>query len=148
MKQGFMDYFKSLGMRRPYLDRTEELYRVADQISPAGIGDVFVSEYMDDGVRTPQSVWFFTTDLGYAIEAHFIDNDQIDIFTIKGRVKNIVVRKKDYDFKSATEKSRLNVRLKTDLDIEREMKASKENCDRLWHIVLTHLKNNLLYRPD
>ena len=69
-------------MRRPYLDRTEELYRVADQISPARIGDVFVSEYLDDGVRTPQSVWFFTTDLGYAIEAHFIDNDQINIFTI------------------------------------------------------------------
>ena len=148
MKQDFIDYFKSLGMRRPYLDRTEELYRVADQISPARIGDVFVSEYLDDGVRTPQSVWFFTTDLGYAIEAHFIDNDQIDIFTIKGRVKNIVVRKKDYDFKLATEKSRLNVRLKTDLDIDRKMKASKENCDHLWRIVRTHLKNNLLYRPS
>ena len=148
MKQDFIDYFKSLGMRRPYLDRTEELYRVADQMSPEKIKDVFVSEYLDDGVRTPQSVWFFTSDLGYAIEAYFIDNDQIDIFTIKGRVKNIVVRKKDYDFKLATEKSRLNVRLKTDLDIDRKMKASKENCDHLWRIVRTHLKNNLLYRPS
>ena len=107
--------------------------------------DVFVSEYLDDGVRRYENVWFFTSDSYYALEAHdFIRNDHVDITPITGRVKNLIIRKRDYDFESATEKSRLSIEFVTNLDLEGEMKACKENCDHLKYIILTYFKPNLL----
>ena len=145
MKQDFIEYFKLLGIQQPYIERIKELYRVAKEISPAQIEDVFVSEYLEDGVRRYENVWFFTSDSYYALEAHdFIWNDHVDIAPITGRVKNLIIRKQDYDFKSATEESRLNIDFATDFGIRGAMKACKENCDHLKHIVLTYLKPNLL----
>lgn len=145
MKQDFIQYFKSLGMEQLYIKRVKELYQVAKEISPAQIEDVFVSEYLDNDVRRYQNVWFFTSDSYYALEAHdFIRNDHMDIAPIKGRVKNLIIRKRDYDFESATEKSRLTIEFLTDLDIQGEMKACKKNCDHLKDIALTYLKPNLL----
>lgn len=145
MKQDFIEYFKSLGMQKPYIGRIKELYRVAKEISPAQIEDVFVSEYLDGDVRRYENVWFFTSNPYYVIEAHdFIANDDVDIAAIKGRVKHLFVRKQNYDFESATEKSRLNIDFRTDFEVLGKMKACKENCDHLKHIVLTYLKPNLL----
>lgn len=145
MKKDFMKYFESLGMQQRYIERTEKLYRVAKEISPAPIEDVFVSEYLDDGVRRYENVWFFTSGSYHAIEAHdFIRNDHVDIAPITGRVKNLIIRKRDYDFESATEKSRLSIEFATDFGGHGAMKACKKNCDHLKYITLTYLKPNFL----
>ena len=137
----FVVYFNSLGVDYNYFERIRELYQIAKNISPAEIEDMFVSEYLDDGVRKLQSVWFFTSD--HAIEAHFTSN-QVDIMTIKEEIKKITILTKDYGSVRPSDQSRLTVRFRTDFHVEAEMKASKENCGALWHILLTYLKPNLI----
>ena len=45
------------------------------------------------------------------------------------------IMKQDYDFKKATDKSRLNIEVMYNLQMQGKYKASKENCDILWNII-------------
>jgi len=138
----FDEYLNRMGITTDILkDRVKLAYNVASQMCPEEIEEVFVSDYIkDDGTREYESVWFFSK--GYCMEAHnFITENSIDIVHIK--IKHIRVELKDYDFKKATEKSRLRVVILLGETIEGEFKAAKENCDVLRDITIKYFKPRL-----
>jgi len=108
---------------------------------PEEIEEVFLSDYIkDDGTREYESVWFFSK--GYCMEAHnFITENSIDIVPI--RTNRLQVDLKDYDFKKATEKSRLRVLIQLGEALQGEIKAAKENCDVLRDITIRYFKPRL-----
>lgn len=73
----------------------------------------------------------------------FIKKDDFDITPIKNRILYWRIEKQDYDFKKATEKSRLYLEFTLDTGISGEFKASKENCDYLRDIILKYVLPNL-----
>jgi len=73
----------------------------------------------------------------------FITTDDFDITPIKNRIIRWVLKKQDYDFKKATEKSRLHLEFGMDTRLVCNLKASKENCDYLRDIILEYIKSNL-----
>lgn len=136
------EYLNRMGITTDILkDRVKLAYSVASQMCPEEIEEVFVSDYIkDDGTREYESVWFFSK--GYCIEAHnFITENSIDIVRIK--TKRLQVELKDYDFKKATEKSRLRVLILLGEMLEGEIKAAKENCDVLRDITTKYFKPRL-----
>lgn len=136
------EYLNRMGITTDILkDRVKLAYSVASQMCPEEIEEVFVSDYIkDDGIREYESVWFFSK--GYCIEAHnFITENSIDIVRIK--TKRLQIELKDYDFKKATEKSRLRVLILLGETLEGEIKAAKENCDVLRDITIKYFKPRL-----
>ncbi|MBI4379013.1 MAG: hypothetical protein HY578_07960 [Nitrospinae bacterium] len=73
----------------------------------------------------------------------FITTDEFDITPIRKRVNYWNIQKQDYDFKKATEKSRLHLLTTFDEGVHGDYKAAKENCDHLRDIFLKNVAPNL-----
>jgi hypothetical protein len=145
MKKEFMDYLESIGIKGGVLlDRLESIHEFYSKMCPDEIVDIFVTDYIDsDGKREYENLWFFSDR--YVMEAKGFANgkDDFDITPIKGRVVHYVIRKQHYDFKEATEKSRLYLEFRLDTEANGDLKAAKENCDVLRGIILKYVKPNL-----
>lgn len=89
-----------------------------------------------------ENLWFFTEN--YAMEAkQFPLQDNFDMLVFYKRITYWNIQKQDYDFKKATDKSRLYLHFKVDTLTEGSLKASKENCDYLKEIFLKYILPNL-----
>jgi len=58
-------------------------------------------------------------------------------------VRYWTVEKQNYDFMSATEKSRLHIQVGIGTMMTGEFKASRENCDHLKTVFLNHIIPNM-----
>ena len=144
MKKEFLDYFRSIGITAEVLlERIEEVYEFCSLICPDEIVDVFVDDYIEkDGTRKYVHLSFFSDS--YSIGArNFLTDDDIIMVPIRKKVSYYIIKKEDYDFERATEKSRLHMTFILDIGTDGEFKASKENCDYLKLIFLKHIKSNL-----
>ena len=143
MKEEFMKYLKSIGLTEALCKRIETIYEFYSSVCPDEITGIFVTDYLTkDGSREYENLWFFSEK--YAMEAkQFIKKDDFDTTPIKNRIQYWRIEKKDYDFKIATEKSRLHLVFALDSGISGEFKASKENCDHLRDIILKYVLPNL-----
>lgn len=130
-------------MTKAYLERIGNIYNFYKEISPDEITDIFVSDYIkEDGSREYENLSFFSQK--YIKEAkQFRANDDFDNTPIKNRITWWNLKMQDYDFKNATEKSRLYLKIMLDTRINGEYKASKENCDHLRDIFLKYIVPNL-----
>ena len=143
MKEEFIKYLKSIGLTETLCKRIETIYEFYRDLCPDEITGIFVTDYIiEDGSREYENLWFFSKK--YAMEAkQFITKDDFDILPIKNRINYWTIQKWDYDFKKATEKSRLYLRFDQDTGKYGEFKASKENCDYLRDIILKYVLPNL-----
>lgn len=144
MKGEFVKYFKSIGiMTQPLLNRIEQIYEFCSEICPDEIVDVFVDDYIkEDGTREYEDITFFSNK--YLISVlQFLTKDESHLTPIKKKMLNCTIHKKDYDFKKATEKSRLYLNFNVDSGSVGKYKASKENCDYLKQIIFKHVIPNL-----
>jgi len=143
MKEEFIRYLKSIGMTEPLHERIEEIYQFCTERCPDEIRDIFVTDYIKgDGSREYENLWFFSPK--YCMEAKlFITKDDFDIVAIRNRVIRWAILKENYDFKKATEKSRLQLRFHLDTQVFGVLKASKENCDYLKEILVKYIAANL-----
>jgi hypothetical protein len=112
MQEGFTQYLSSIGIGGPIANRVEEIYAFYDEILRRigdEIQDIFMTDYIQqDGIRQYENLWFFSDK--FVMEAKlFINKDDFDFFYLKQRVDYLRVTKENYDFKEATEQSRLNV---------------------------------------
>ena len=144
MREGFIRYLESIGITEALRKRIETIYGFYREICPDEIKDIFVTDYINgDGSRKYENLWFFSEKCG--MEAtQFTIKDSFDIVPVLKRVWHWRIEKQDYDFKKATEKSRLYL----SFDIGSyafggELKASKENCDHLRDIILKYVVPNL-----
>lgn len=140
MKKEFEEYLKSIGISTEVLlNRIESIYQFYVDVCPEEIKDIFVTEYIkEDGTREYESLWFFS-DKYWTEAKQFIINDNFDMIPIENIIR-WEIKKQDYDFKKAIEKSRLFLKVNITTFLLAEFKSSKENCDFLKEIFLKYVK--------
>lgn len=143
MKKEFIEYLESISITKVLRERVETIYKFYQDICRDEITGIFITDYIKkDGSREYENLWFFSEK--YCMEAkQFITKDDFDITPIKKRVFYWTIQKQDYDFKKATKKSRLYLKLSLDPGIGGDFKAAKENCDHLKEIILKYVVLNL-----
>jgi hypothetical protein len=143
MKEELKKYLESIGITETLCKRVETIYEFYREIWLDEITDIFVTEYIkEDGAREYENLCFFSGK--HVMEAkQFIKKDDFDITPIKNRIYYWRLQKQDYDFKKATEKSRLHLEVYLDTGVHGDFKASKENCDYLKDIILKYVLPNL-----
>jgi hypothetical protein len=143
MKEEFTKYLISIGMTKTFDTRVQTIYEYYKEICPDEITDIFVTEYIkEDASREYENLWFFSSK--YCMEAKlFITKDDFDMTPISNQITYWKVEKQDYDFKRATDKSRLSLELAFEAAIRGHLKASRENCNHLKDIILKHVVPNM-----
>jgi len=143
MKKEFIIYLKSIDITDAHRERVETIYKFYQEICPDEITGIFITDYIEkDGSREYENLWFFSEK--YYMEAkQFMAKDDFDVTPIKKRVSYWTIQKQDYDFKKATKKSRLYLKLGLGTGISGDFKAAKENCDHLKEIILKYVVLNL-----
>lgn len=145
MKDEFLEYLESIGMTKTLRKRVETIYAFYTEICPDEITGIFVSEYIkEDKSREYENLWFFSSK--HCMEAHnFVGTDNFDMDSTRNNVATWTIEKKDYDFKKATEKSRVHLTVNFPYTLRVcDMKASKENCDYLKNIFLKYILPNFV----
>lgn len=143
MKTEFKDYLKDINMSDILVERVMEVFNFYQLVHANEITDIFVTDYLkEDGERVYESLWFFSQ--GYLMEAKgFMSKDEFDMSPLLKCVSYWSLEKKNYDFQKATVKSRLFIKIKfSELDINAQFKASKENCDYLKNIFHKYILPN------
>jgi hypothetical protein len=145
MKKEFIDYLGLIDIKGGILlDRIESIYEFYLEMCPDEITDIFVTDYIDsEGNREYENLWFFSDRYMMEAKGFAEGKDDFEIAPIKDRVVYFGIKKQDYDFKEATEKSRLYLVIKLDIRVGGDLKAAKENCDVLRDIILKYVKPNL-----
>lgn len=144
MKEDFKNYLSSIGITtKAFSERIEAIYQFYQDLGLGEITGIFVTDYIQsDGARIFENLWFFTENC--AMEAkQFPTQDNFEMLVFYKRIPYWNIKKQDYDFKKATDKSRLYLVFKHDTGIEGSFKASKENCDYLKEIFLKYILPNL-----
>ncbi len=143
MKKEFIKYLESISITNALRERIETIYKFYQEIYPDEITDIFITDYIkEDGLREYESLWFFSNK--NCMEAkQFITKEDFDVAPIKKRIYYWTIQKQNYDFKKATEKSRLYLRFELDTGVTCGVKAAKENCDYLRKIILKYIVPNL-----
>jgi len=143
VKEEFKKYLKDVDIIGAIGEKVERIYDFYREICPGEITGIFITDYIkEDGERVYEHLWFFSEK--YCMEAkQFITTDDFDISPIKNRIIYWVLKKQNYDFKKATEKSRLHLQFNIDTGVNGELKASKGNCDYLRNIILKYVKSNM-----
>jgi hypothetical protein len=144
MKEGFRTYLKTIGLSDPVIMRVESILDFYTEFCTEEIDEIFVSEYTQkDGSRVYENLWFFS--VSFAMEAKlFMTKDDFDIAPIIKPTMYCQIQKNNYDFKKATDSSRCFLKLQLNRNVSLEMKASKENCDKLRDIILNYYKAKLM----
>jgi hypothetical protein len=135
MKNEFLEYFKSIGIREPVFSRIETIMEYFSQLAPdEEVMDVYISEYVEiDGTRIYEDLrllgkkkWFVAID--------FMNKDQFHIASPNETIVDVKFEATDYDFRKATDKSRLSIRKFYTYQALSQFKASMGNCDYLMRI--------------
>lgn len=138
MMNQFTPYYTSIGLTSAAIERVTAIYDFYAKSLSLEVIDTFVSEYVNgDGVRTYESLWFFSSK--YCMEAkQFLSQDDFDATPLEC-VSYWEIQKQDYDFVQATEKSRITLTFGTPLEIGGNLKASGVNCDHLKSVMLKYI---------
>lgn len=134
MDEKFYKYMDNIGITEVKLrKRIYDIFRFyTDNLCPETIQDVFVTDYMTEGLREYENLWFFSEN--YAMEAlKFISQDNFDITPMR-EISTMKITKTEYDFIKSNDKSKLDLFCETE-DVYYQMRASKENCDYLKNII-------------
>jgi hypothetical protein len=140
MKKHFETYLHSLGITKPILKRAESVLSFHEAIVSSPIKHVFVSEYVnDEKVRTYESLFIFS-ETSIMEASQFVSEDAYEWAPFPKSIVYWELKKKDFDLKAATEKSRLSVTLRLPSTVgllsglSVQLKASGNNCDHLFPI--------------
>lgn len=142
MKDEFTNYLKAIDMTDVLISRIEVIYQFYHEICPEEILSIFVTDFFkEEGTREYENLWFFSQSL--VMEAkQFITKDEFDMMLIHKRIVYWSLEKQEYDFKKATDKSRLRLVLHLTSKLGGDFKASKNNCDFLNLIIHKHIIPN------
>ena len=130
MEEKMRTYLEEIGIGKSIKKRVWEIYKFYKDICPEEITRIFVTEYIsEEGEKIYENLSLFSDN--YCMEARdFINNDDFEMGLLE-EMTYWNIKKNDYDFKTATEASRLYIELVLSGDIYYKFKASKNNCDYL-----------------
>jgi hypothetical protein len=144
MRKEFIKYLVSIGIiTRALRERIETIHEYCKELCSNEITDIFITDYIkEDGLREYENLWFFSEK--YCMEAkNFRAVEDLDIIPIKKRITYWNIKMHNYDFKKATNTSRLFLSIMFDVDMSGDFKAAKENCDYLKEIIFKYVMKNL-----
>ena len=132
MKTEFTQYLNQIGIIGFYYDRTQNVIEVLSRVIGEDVLDIFVSDYLDgEGKRNYEDLLLFTQQRIIEVK-RFLTQDHYFINKVQGSpIIGIELNVTEYDFKKATEKSRVFLKLIWGTGLNVAMKASRENCDYL-----------------
>ncbi len=144
MKENFEKYLHAISITKPLAERIGIIYDFFLETHPFEIDDIFVEEYLqEDGTRIYEHLMFFSKKV-YVEATQFIQRDKFLIIPIYKQIISYGIEKQDYDFKTVTAKSRLNITFSsTAVPGAILLKASKENCEYLKDIYHRYIIPNL-----
>lgn len=142
MKKYFVDYLNSIGVTNVLKEKINEFYEFYHFICPEDVKEIFITDNIrEDGERTYDKTCFFSEN--FYMEARvFQKKDNFFIAPLKSQIINLSIEKKCYNFKKATEDSRLAVFVNFPEE-EKWLAATKNNCDHLRDIMLEYFVPNL-----
>lgn len=147
MKKHFEDYLNSIKVTEILKKRINEIYEFCNFACPEEIMEIFVSDYFTkDGERFYYKICFFS-DTFYMETTDFETNDNFYITPLK-RTVSVSIDKEHYNFKKATENSKLSLNFSFPEE-EKHISAAKNNCDYLMNILTNYFLQNLqLYQES
>jgi hypothetical protein len=129
-------YLKDTGITEPLRKRIEHVHSYIQRIFPCKIKDIFITDYIkEDGTHIYEHLDFFT-DKFIITARDFVERVDIVFGSHRKQVLLVSFKTKDYDFREASDSSRLNVSLTYNIPYLRgELKATGRNCDYLMKYV-------------
>lgn len=144
MKKDFEQYLNGIGIVDLFYERTELVVQFYERLYPDEIKDIFVCEYIDnEGKRQYESLWLFSSRAIMMEAKRFLTDDDFDATPFSKRIVYWKVNKTEFDFENPTEKSRLTVEFHLVHNISGTLKASKENCNNLYHVLKKWILPNM-----
>jgi hypothetical protein len=144
MIERFSTYLRSIGVTESLERRVDSVIDFYSLIYPETISDIFLVDYMTgDGTREYGSLFLFSDF--YIMEAkNFLIEDNFDSTLMKSSVSYWGIEKKDYNFQTSVDASRMSIIVRFLYGIRAEFKASRGNCDSLKDIFIKHIIPNHL----
>lgn len=141
MKDKFIEYIKAIGITETaYVKKIEEIVDFFSKLCGEEVIDIFVNDYIKDDMRREyESIDLFSENWEFSA-INFITEDTYHI-TKREKCIFLEIKKKNYDYQKATEKSLLSVSMTFENRTRGSFKASKENCDFLRQVILRYLNN-------
>lgn len=142
MIENQIKYFDEVGLKGKFRDKATEIIDFYESLYPNQLKTVFVSEYVDnEGNRHFENLWIFT-DKHICEAKSFLTEDDFDSAISKKAVNYWRVKKENYDFEAATQKSRMTLSFGLTTGISGKLKASGENCDFLRELLKQYIIPN------
>lgn len=138
MKEDFIKYMGSIDMPKILIKRVESFYEFYCNIDLEEPEDIFVSEYINKrGSREFGDLRFYSPNYRM-FSPDFVTNNEFVISQKGEKLSHLGINRQEYDFRKATEKSRLYVYGRYIYGAKAELKASGANCDNLKNILLKY----------
>lgn len=136
------NYVDRLGGSDTLYDKIITVKRIADQICPEEIADIFISEKPTGSGFNPVNVWFFSER--YCLESKEVLSSKInlDIMSFFRYITRLELNSFNYNFEEATDESQLNIEGFTE-GVILNMIATSSNCDHLWSLVTKYMSPNI-----
>jgi hypothetical protein len=143
MKAEFEKYLETVGMTGILIARVEEFYKIYESLCPEEITGLFISEYRtSEGVREYEEVAFFSSNYIMASE-RFVQKDEFNMAFWGKSIHWWEIRSQDYDFKNATDKSRMSIEYTTVSGVSGDFKASGGNVTYLHQVFVQFFLPNM-----
>ena len=150
MKAEFETYLKSLQATDVVLGRANKIFELYGQlIDGFDAREIFASEDINkEKKREWRSLFFFTDE--YILEAkNFVSETDLDITFVIRSVDYMRMQFKDYEpGQPTTSESRFVVKGYLISELDFELRASEDNCERLWQICRKILMQNWAEEPE
>jgi hypothetical protein len=136
MKEEFDRYLKEIGIKEFFYERSVGVFNLFSNLIDEDIKDIFVSEFVDgEGKRIYSDMLLFTRCKIIEARQFLRANDYFFNCLQNYPLSGFDVQTTEYDFKTATEKSRLTMRATFGAALEISAQASGRNCDYLGGIL-------------
>lgn len=133
MNDEWVEYLKSIDINDLLINRIKDVFTFYESLCP-DIEDIFVTDYIDQNdKRQYENLWFFSSTRMFEAKS-FITEDDFDAAILNRNVDYWKIKKTDYDFKSASSKSRIYLEAVLTNTNECALKACCNNCDILKYI--------------
>ena len=143
MESTFIEYFNAIGLKGLFLERAAEIVDFYKNLYiEEKLESVFISEYVEaKGDRRYENLWIFA-ERSVCEAKNFLLQDHFDSSPMRNSIIYWRISKENYNFKAATQQSRMVLEVEFAPHTRGVFKASSENCDFLRKILTEHILPN------
>jgi len=144
MEEKFVNYLESIGITKALMPRIEWVIAALERISGEKTIDIFISEYIqEDGSRFYEDLRAFSENY-HTVALRFLHDVRYGIWNRNTKRLNVInFEVSNYDFRSSSPDSRAIFLCSFVVGKSLSLKASQNNCDKLFAIYKDYLMSML-----